>query len=76
MFFMVHRIVQQETVNIYRFVTCKSVEEDNLEHTKTKMVVKVHNSCIFFSMIIDLFFLPIFFSYFRFLITWNEERLN
>ncbi|KAL5655043.1 hypothetical protein ACJX0J_034362, partial [Zea mays] len=27
----------EETVNIYRFVTCKSVEEDNLEHTKTKM---------------------------------------
>ncbi|ONM60448.1 Protein CHROMATIN REMODELING 5, partial [Zea mays] len=26
-----HRIGQQETVNIYRFVTCKSVEEDILE---------------------------------------------
>ncbi|CAL5085231.1 unnamed protein product [Urochloa decumbens] len=34
-----HRIGQQETVNIYRFVTCKSVEEDILEHAKKKMVL-------------------------------------
>jgi hypothetical protein len=33
-----HRIGQQETVNIYRFVTCKSVEEDILERAKKKMV--------------------------------------
>ncbi|ONM25854.1 Protein CHROMATIN REMODELING 5 [Zea mays] len=34
-----HRIGQQETVNIYRFVTCKSVEEDILERAKKKMVL-------------------------------------
>jgi len=33
-----HRIGQQETVNIYRFVTCKSVEENILERAKKKMV--------------------------------------
>ncbi|XP_075520131.1 protein CHROMATIN REMODELING 5-like [Primulina tabacum] len=34
-----HRIGQQEVVNIYRFVTSKSVEEDILERTKKKMVL-------------------------------------
>lgn len=34
-----HRIGQQEVVNIYRFVTSKSVEEDILERAKKKMVV-------------------------------------
>ncbi|VAH27010.1 unnamed protein product [Triticum turgidum subsp. durum] len=34
-----HRIGQQDTVNIYRFVTCKSVEEDILERAKKKMVL-------------------------------------
>ncbi|XP_062189228.1 protein CHROMATIN REMODELING 5 isoform X2 [Phragmites australis] len=34
-----HRIGQQETVNIYRFVMCKSVEEDILERAKKKMVL-------------------------------------
>ncbi|KAJ4756240.1 Chromodomain-helicase-DNA-binding protein 5 [Rhynchospora pubera] len=34
-----HRIGQQETVNIYRFVTSKSVEEDILERAKKKMVL-------------------------------------
>lgn len=33
-----HRIGQQEVVNIYRFVTSKSVEEDILERAKKKMV--------------------------------------
>lgn len=33
-----HRIGQQEVVNIYRFVTSKSVEEDILERAKRKMV--------------------------------------
>jgi SNF2 family DNA or RNA helicase len=33
-----HRIGQQEVVNIYRFVTSKSVEEDILERAKQKMV--------------------------------------
>ena len=32
------RIGQQEVVNIYRFVTSKSVEEDILERAKKKMV--------------------------------------
>lgn len=32
-----HRIGQQDTVNIYRFVTSKSVEEDILERAKQKM---------------------------------------
>ncbi|CAB4278322.1 unnamed protein product [Prunus armeniaca] len=32
-----HRIGQQEVVNIYRFVTSKSVEEDILERAKKKM---------------------------------------
>jgi chromodomain-helicase-DNA-binding protein 1 len=36
-----HRIGQQETVNIYRFVTCKSVEEDILERAKKKMVMSL-----------------------------------
>ncbi|XVE78963.1 hypothetical protein DITRI_Ditri14bG0020600 [Diplodiscus trichospermus] len=34
-----HRIGQQEVVNIYRFVTSKSVEEDILERAKKKMLV-------------------------------------
>ncbi|KAI4386227.1 hypothetical protein MLD38_004177 [Melastoma candidum] len=34
-----HRIGQQEVVNIYRFVTSKSVEEDILERAKRKMVL-------------------------------------
>lgn len=33
-----HRIGQQDVVNIYRFVTSKSVEEDILERAKKKMV--------------------------------------
>ncbi|XP_062078157.1 protein CHROMATIN REMODELING 5-like [Humulus lupulus] len=33
------RIGQQEVVNIYRFVTSKSVEEDILERAKKKMVL-------------------------------------
>lgn len=33
-----HRIGQQEVVNIYRFVTSKSVEEEILERAKRKMV--------------------------------------
>ncbi len=34
-----HRIGQTETVNIYRFVTSSSVEEDILERAKQKMVL-------------------------------------
>ncbi|PPD91623.1 hypothetical protein GOBAR_DD11444 [Gossypium barbadense] len=34
-----HRIGQREVVNIYRFVTSKSVEEDILERAKKKMVL-------------------------------------
>lgn len=34
-----HRIGQTETVNIYRFVTSGSVEEDILERAKRKMVL-------------------------------------
>ncbi|XP_010557504.1 PREDICTED: protein CHROMATIN REMODELING 5 isoform X2 [Tarenaya hassleriana] len=34
-----HRIGQQDVVNIYRFVTSKSVEEDILERAKRKMVL-------------------------------------
>ncbi|KAH9308367.1 hypothetical protein KI387_036278, partial [Taxus chinensis] len=34
-----HRIGQQEVVNVYRFVTSKSVEEDILERAKQKMVL-------------------------------------
>ena len=34
-----HRIGQQEVVNIYRFVTSMSVEEDILERAKQKMVL-------------------------------------
>ncbi|XP_068658521.1 protein CHROMATIN REMODELING 5-like isoform X2 [Aristolochia californica] len=34
-----HRIGQQEVVNIYRFVTSKSVEENILERAKKKMVL-------------------------------------
>lgn len=33
-----HRIGQLEVVNIYRFVTSRSVEEDILERAKKKMV--------------------------------------
>lgn len=33
-----HRIGQQDVVNIYRFVTSGSVEEDILERAKKKMV--------------------------------------
>ena len=45
-----HRIGQQEVVNIYRFVTSKSVEEDILERAKKKMVLHktVLNCLIFF----------------------------
>jgi chromodomain-helicase-DNA-binding protein 1 len=34
-----HRIGQQDVVNIYRFVTSRSVEEDILERAKKKMVL-------------------------------------
>ena len=34
-----HRIGQTETVNIYRFLTSGSVEEDILERAKQKMVL-------------------------------------
>jgi chromodomain-helicase-DNA-binding protein 1 len=34
-----HRIGQKDTVNIYRFVTSGSVEEDILERAKRKMVL-------------------------------------
>jgi chromodomain-helicase-DNA-binding protein 1 len=34
-----HRIGQKDTVNIYRFVTSGSVEEDILERAKKKMVL-------------------------------------
>lgn len=34
-----HRIGQTETVNIYRFVTSGSVEEEILERAKRKMVL-------------------------------------
>ncbi|XP_024529944.1 protein CHROMATIN REMODELING 5 isoform X2 [Selaginella moellendorffii] len=34
-----HRIGQEFVVNIYRFVTCRSVEEDILERAKKKMVL-------------------------------------
>lgn len=34
-----HRIGQTETVNIYRFVTTGSVEEEILERAKRKMVL-------------------------------------
>lgn len=33
-----HRIGQRDVVNIYRFVTSRSVEEDILERAKKKMV--------------------------------------
>lgn len=34
-----HRIGQTETVNVYRFLTAGSVEEDILERAKKKMVL-------------------------------------
>lgn len=34
-----HRIGQKDTVNIYRFVTSGSVEEEILERAKRKMVL-------------------------------------
>ena len=34
-----HRIGQKDTVNIYRFLTRNSVEEDILERAKQKMVL-------------------------------------
>ena len=37
-----HRIGQQQVVNIYRFVTSKSVEEDILERAKKKMVIHLN----------------------------------
>lgn len=37
-----HRIGQREVVNIYRFVTSKSVEEDILERAKKKMVIHLN----------------------------------
>lgn len=36
-----HRIGQRDVVNIYRFVTSRSVEEDILERAKKKMVSSV-----------------------------------
>lgn len=41
-----HRIGQQDVVNIYRFVTSKSVEEDILERAKKKMVKCFKWSCL------------------------------
>jgi SNF2 family DNA or RNA helicase len=49
-----HRIGQQETVNIYRFVTSKSVEEDILERAKKKMAKL--SSCIMTALIVFLSF--------------------
>lgn len=49
-----HRIGQQEVVNIYRFVTSKSVEEDILERAKKKMVcynARTYACSFFFFMI-------------------------
>lgn len=46
-----HRIGQQEVVNIYRFVTSKSVEEDILERAKKKMVKIIAFTAIFFTLI-------------------------
>lgn len=37
-----HRIGQRDVVNIYRFVTSKSVEEDILERAKKKMVTIIY----------------------------------
>lgn len=45
-----HRIGQQDVVNIYRFVTSKSVEEDILERAKKKMV------CFFARTLVITFF--------------------
>jgi hypothetical protein len=39
-----HRIGQQDVVNIYRFVTSRSVEEDILERAKKKMVRNLYCS--------------------------------
>jgi hypothetical protein len=50
-----HRIGQQEVVNIYRFVTSKSVEEDILERAKKKMVL--HKTVLNCLIIFLLFFL-------------------
>lgn len=49
-----HRIGQQEVVNIYRFVTSKSVEEDILERAKKKMVLhkNVSNCLIIFLLFV------------------------
>ena len=40
-----HRIGQTETVNIYRFLTSGSVEEDILERAKQKMVPPPPRPC-------------------------------
>lgn len=48
-----HRIGQQEVVNIYRFVTSKSVEEDILERAKKKMV-PFTSFCLFIVYFISL----------------------
>lgn len=55
-----HRIGQQEVVNIYRFVTSKSVEEDILERAKKKMVWV---SFMFnLMMLFDYFLILLFYS--------------
>lgn len=62
-----HRIGQQEVVNIYRFVTSKSVEEDILERAKKKMVTEVFRVCCY----LDVFNVHIMNScylFFRYLI--------
>ncbi|KAH7560701.1 hypothetical protein JRO89_XS10G0077400 [Xanthoceras sorbifolium] len=49
-----HRIGQQEVVNIYRFVTSKSVEEDILERAKKKMVEYLyHELCSMLFHVLD-----------------------
>lgn len=69
-----HRIGQQEVVNIYRFVTSKSVEEDILERAKKKMVFFIY-FCLFIAYFISLPSVTMFLFYsdgtilgFRFLI--------
>lgn len=42
-----HRIGQREVVNIYRFVTSKSVEENILKRAKQKMVNQSFSLSIF-----------------------------
>lgn len=52
-----HRIGQQEVVNIYRFVTSKSVEEDILERAKKKMVYRSESFLFFFLLLASFMFL-------------------